>query len=117
MCKTERPMCQSALHRGSVIGICLCIASCASPTEAAFENFKHRMQLDVGHSANDRYSYRSQYPERRVGTSELPNGNVEEQFRQGRGGKCSVFFEINKATQDIVAWRYEGTKEDCRIPL
>ena len=91
------------------------IGACASPTEISHQNFKHIMQLDVGRSVDDPYNYRNQYPNRRFRTGELVNGNVEEGFRSGRGHRCAVFFESDKTTRKIVAWRYEGTKEDCAI--
>jgi hypothetical protein len=88
-------------------------AGCA--TGRAHENFKAHMDAEVGKSANDRYAFRNHYPEWKVSDQQLPNGNIEEKFRAGRGTTCYVFFEINRTSQRIIGWRYEGTQEDCSI--
>ena len=70
------------------------------------------MQGQVGRSTDDPDIYRNRYPEFRVATKMLANGNVEEEFNRGVRGQCRVFFEIDKLAERIVGWRYEG---DCVI--
>ena len=91
------------------------LSGCASPGERSHQNFKNTMQLEVGKPANDRYLTRNEYPSRLVGTKPLPTGNVEEEFKSGRGLRCRTFFAINKESETIVRWRYEGSKDDCAI--
>lgn len=73
------------------------------------------MNVDIGRSSTEPYAYRNRVRSLFVSSRELPNGNVEEQFRGGRGPTCRVFFEINEREKRIVSWRYEGTEFDCGI--
>ena len=75
--------------------------------------FLHNMQFEVGKSADDPYSYRNLYRRRLLSAKDLPNGNLEEEFPDGRRERCRVFFEIDKVARKIVSWRYEGTEDDC----
>lgn len=45
----------------------------------------------------------------------LANGNIEEEFKSGTRHKCRVYFEIDKSTERVVGWRYEGSEDDCVI--
>ena len=81
----------------------------------AHENFIDIMQHDVGKRIDDPYLTRTQYPDRRVASRALPDGNTEEEFKAGEGLKCRVFFEIDNKTQKIVGWRYEGSDDICAI--
>jgi len=87
-------------------------SGCLFPGGTGHENFKSFMARDVGKSADDPDTYRNRYRSRLVGTRQLPDGNVEEQFARG---SCPVFFEINRRTNTIAGWRYEGTEENCVI--
>jgi hypothetical protein len=73
------------------------------------------MQQQVGKSIQDPGAYRNRYRALRIGEKQLANGNIEEEYRRGRGGRCPTYFEIDKTSQTIVAWRHEGTKADCGI--
>lgn len=89
------------------------IAACASGS--AHENFKSHMQYEVGRSADDATVVFNRYPERRRASRTLPNGNSEQEwaFRSD----CKVYFEIDKASSKIIAWRYEGAEVVCATPL
>jgi hypothetical protein len=43
----------------------------------------------------------------------LSNGNIEEQFAWSR--QCRVYFEIDKASQVLVRWRFEGSEQECSL--
>lgn len=93
--------------------LALLLAGCASGR--AYENYTSWMQLQVGRSADDPNTYLQRYANLRVAQRQLPNGNVEEEFRSGRGGRCPTFFEISPQSRKIIGWRHEGSKEDCGI--
>ena len=93
------------------------LVACGNPFTAGHRNFKSSMELQVGRSADHQYAYGNRYPERRVATRVLPNGNVEEEYKVGSAWKCRVFFEIDKKTRTIVSWRYEGDEDVCVSPL
>ena len=96
----------------AVLGSSL-LSSCVGPT--AHQNFVNIMEGNVGRSAYDPYVYRVRNRNLRVGTKQLSNGNIEEEFKGGRGLTCRVFFEVNEKAEKIAGWRYEGTDEDCGI--
>ena len=73
------------------------------------------MQGNVGRTTSDAYVYRNRNRNLFVTTRHLSNGNIEEEFRGGRGHTCRIFFEINEESQRIVGWRYEGTDDDCAV--
>jgi hypothetical protein len=100
-----------ALRSVPVFVLCASLTACASGR--AYENLGNWMQEQIGKSAEDPDAYRNRYRNLHVAAKELPNGNVEEQYRTGRGLRCQVYFEIDKATRKIVGWRYGGTQEDC----
>jgi hypothetical protein len=104
------------MARFGVLIVCvlsLSVAACASGR--GHRNYKNVMQSELGKSAIDPYAYRNHYRERRLSSRKLANGNLEEEFWDGRGGRCRTFFEIDSITQKIVGWRYEGTEEECWI--
>ena len=43
----------------------------------------------------------------------LENSNTENKYRFR--GSCVYFFEIEKNTNIIVGWRFEGSEKDCSI--
>lgn len=96
------------------LALCISLTACAG-SRSAHENFNITMQLDVGRSLDDPYIYRNRVRSLYVGTNPLPNGNVEEEFRGGRGPTCRVFFEIDNRARKVVGWRYTGTEADCGI--
>ena len=91
-------------------------ASCSSTPH---ENFKNFMQNDIGKSADDPNVLIVRYSEDIVNNKTLPNGNTEVEFlirasppyKEG----CTAFFEIDKTTNIIINWRYEGSEEGCVI--
>ncbi len=97
----------------AALSFLLPLAGCLFPAGSGHENFKKIMQSQVGKSANDPYIDRNHYRSRRVAVKELPNGNLEEQYDLIHN--CPVFFEIDKAAERIVGWRYEGGAQDCIV--
>ena len=91
--------------------IMLVICACSSVTP--HENFKSHMQFHIGKKVDSPSSYIARYP-RSIGKKiKLSNGNEEIEFLQGRF--CSAFFEVDKHTGVIIAWRFEGGELDCEI--
>jgi hypothetical protein len=88
---------------------------CACAVLDAHENFKEIMQGEVGKSVDNPYLTRNQYRNRLVNTRQLANGNVEEEYKTGRGLRCRTFFELDQKSGKVASWRYEGTKDDCAI--
>lgn len=81
----------------------------------AYEDFASLMQVQIGKNAQDGLTYRMLYWQSRVGTKKLANGNIEEQYRHGRDGKCPTFIEIEPISNVIVGWRREGERDDCGV--
>lgn len=98
---------------GVFAALWISLAGCA--TGRAHENFKSIMDGNVGRNMYDSYVFRSRNKNLFVAKRQLPNGNIEEEFRAGRGPTCRVYFESNEKTEKIVAWRYVGTEEDCSV--
>ncbi len=82
--------------------------------ESAHENFNRIMNGQVGKSASDPTTDIGRYWSNRIGETKLSNGNTEIGFRHSR--ECRYFFQIDKTTNKIVAWRFEGTEDTCEIP-
>ena|SRR5688500_1617932 len=99
------------------ISVPLALLLCACASLDAHENFKKRMQAHVGQSANDPMIEPNRYPDRVAGRRSLPNGNLEIEYRMGRGSACSVFFEVEGKSQKIISWRYEGDRGVCAIAV
>jgi hypothetical protein len=99
------------LNAVMLLGLCACAAF------DAHENFKEHMQSHIGRFANDPYAYPNRYPERVVGRHSLANGNTEIEYRTGVRGDCRVFFEVEKKTDKIIAWRYQGKRDVCAIAV
>ena len=93
-------------------------ASCSSTPH---ENFKNFMQNDIGKSADDPNVLIVRYSESEdvINGTILPNGNTEvglvirasPPYKEG----CTAFFEIDKETNIITNWRYEGSEKGCVI--
>ena len=103
----------NACVRGVIFSCSVFVCSCSYLD--AHQNYVRARQLQIGRSIDDPYAVRNRYPDRRVGVRALPNGNIEEEFKDGLGLRCRTFFEIDNKAGKIVAWRYEGTKQDCAI--
>lgn len=61
----------------------------------------------------------NRYPENRGSIRKLGNGNDEYKYiysaREDR--KCTVYYEVDVASERIIAVRFEGTPDTCyRIP-
>jgi hypothetical protein len=107
------------INRGHQVRLALAIILSVSLTACAsgraHENFKNIMSGQVDRKIDDPDIERNRYSNLRVGTKKLLNGNIEEEFRSGRGLRCRVFFEIDNKAAKIIGWRYEGSDEDCAI--
>jgi hypothetical protein len=90
----------------------VCLASACAATSPE-ENFKQAMQGEIGKNADAPNAYTTYYGWRRLSVRQLPNGNIEEEYPEGRGYGCPVFFEIEKQSRIIVGWRAHGKPEDC----
>jgi hypothetical protein len=107
-------LCARTVVPASALVAIVSLGACA-PGRVAHENFLESMQIQVGRDIANPNLMRNRYPERRVSTKVLQNGNTEEEFLDGIGLKCRVFFEIDNKTAKVVAWRYEGTQRYCAI--
>jgi len=98
-----------------VMSVLFAITGCA--TGRGHENFRNWMEDHVGMSIDDPNVLLNRYPKGRGTTHKLDNGNVEHEFIwSGRPDRlCRAFFEVDQASQRIVAWRYEGTKDTCYL--
>ena len=83
----------------------------ACTTTTPHENFKAHMSSDVGKGIYDTHTWAR--PDRYIGMTNLPNGNVENEYIFN--GTCRYFFEFNQTTNTIVNWRFEGDANDCEI--
>ena len=92
---------------------CLLLAACASnrPEQQAFRRV---MDSQIGKQADDPDFYPVLYRLRQVDAKNLPNGNVEEEYRAGRKGECGLVFETTPGRR-VVAWRIHGPTGDCVI--
>lgn len=91
--------------------LCTLLLACAGGQ--AHDNFKSRMERHVGRSIEDTNNSMNRYPENRGTSTNLPNGNIEQQYHFSPS--CEVYFEIDKASQKIIGWRYEGNEIDCAL--
>lgn len=112
MRKLKKVKWEKSLYAVVMLLFCLSLTACVSGR--AHENFRSWMQEQVGKSADDPDAYMNRYRRLHVSTTRLLNGNLEEQYRSGRGS-CRVYFEIDKVSRKIVRWRYDGTQDDCAI--
>ena len=91
--------------------LCLSPLAC-SPTDP-HDNFKNFHARNVGKRADHPHTYIVLYADRFVGEKVLDNGNIEKKYQHKRS--CVSFYEIDKKTNIIVGWRFEGSKTDCTI--
>jgi hypothetical protein len=98
-----------------VMSVLFAIGGCA--TGSAHDNFSNWMEDHIGRSIDDPNVLLNRYPEERGSTHKLANGNVEHEFIWSRrpNKSCLAFFEVDTASQRIIAWRYEGTKDTCYL--
>lgn len=93
------------------------ISGCAGGAGSAHRNFMDVIHSDVGMSIDYPYISLNRYPESRGKISQLSNGNKEYQYlwdsRQGK--ECTVYYEVDKASERIVAVRFEGTPDTCYL--
>ena len=87
------------------------LASCACGNLSPHENFKTHMSSTVGKRISDTGTWARE--DRRVSVQTLENGNKEYKYMFRRS--CLYFFEVEKNTEVIVSWRFEGSEKDCQI--
>lgn len=105
---TRRFLPAAILMSASVI-----LTGCLS--DPAHKNFMNTMQQNVGKSADDPYVVFNRYAVNRGTLKTLPNGNTEQEWVYRK--VCQVFFEIDRTSRKIIAWRFEGSPQTCTIPL
>jgi hypothetical protein len=79
----------------------------------AHENFKRAMQRQVGRSTDDGDIFWNRYPQDRGAINDLNDGRLQYELRFAP--TCTVYFIVDKVTNKIVDWRYEGPKRTCKI--
>ena len=89
------------------------LASCSCGNFSQHENFKAHMLSVVGKNFSDGPLWVRE--DRYVSASLLENGNTENKYIYRKS--CFYFFEVEKETNVIVGWRFEGSVKDCQIPL
>lgn len=89
------------------------LTSCSCSVVSPHDNFKKHMEYHLGKKIDSPSSYVARYPQWVGGKTELRNGNEEVEFLQGKF--CRVFFEVDKTTNVIIGWRFEGIDKDCVI--
>lgn len=89
------------------------LGGCSCGNLSPHDNFKAHMSSTVGKHISDPHTWARE--DRHVSVRVIENGNVEHKyiFRDG----CWYFFEVEKSTEVIVDWRFEGSKKDCQIAL
>ena len=95
--------------------IAACILFCAHGCVSSVtphENFNAHMQNNVGRRIDDPETNWVK-PRAFVVRRDLPNGNFENEY--SFRGTCRYFFEYDPPTRKIVAWRFEGSEQDCAI--
>src|ERR1700694_2595975 len=101
-----------AITLAAMVSSCGLIAGC---TISGSENFVRRMQSDVGRSADDPFVIRNRDRPQRTDVKTLTNGNTEEEFSYGP--RCRVYFEIDATSRTITKWRFDPSRQDCRMPF
>ena len=99
--------------RLAAIGLLLTLASACATTETAHQNFVNIMNYKVGTDADSLSNTIWRDPAARISLRTLPNGNIEEGYRQRQS--CRYYFEIDSRTRKIVGWRYEGAFDECVV--
>lgn len=94
-----------------ILGVALLGTACMSSV-SPHDNFNAHMQNNVGKALDDPTTNWIR-PEVLVATKELANGNFENEYRFR--GTCRYFFEYERQSRRIVAWRSEGNAQDCAI--
>jgi len=89
------------------------IVSYSCSAVSPHDNFKNHMEYHIGKKINSPSSYVARYPQWVGSRIELSNGNEEVEFLQGKS--CRVFFEVDRTTNVIIGWRFNGSEKDCQI--
>ena len=96
-----------------LVALAATLASSACYTVTPHENFKSIIGASVGKGMDDPSAFTRRYPEALIGSHTLQNGNIELEYLLRRS--CRHFYEIDRATKIIIAFRFEGTIQDCEI--
>ena len=108
-------MIDKGIHRMKQVATvgALLIVSSACSALTPHQNFKMHMENKIGMSIDAPPAKTGIDPADLVSTRALPNGNFENGYQYGK--TCRYFFEVNSKTRVVVAWRFEGSEEDCAI--
>ncbi len=87
------------------------LASSSCESLSPHDNFKDHMSSTIGKKISDPHTWARE--DRHVSVKQLANGNVEHKYMFRRS--CWYFFEVEKGTDVIIGWRYEGDARDCAI--
>jgi hypothetical protein len=90
----------------------LTLASCLSSV-TPHQNFIDHGNHNIGSSIDDPRVVGSTNQKNLLGSRTLPNGNVEHSYKWR--GSCRKFFEYDPKTRIIVAFRWEGSEQDCEV--
>ncbi len=109
--RERRPVWRHVVRLAMCVFLPASLASCAVSCTEPHEMYKQSMSSNVGRSIEKVRMWLDNTPERLVGSRNLQNGNIENEYRYRRS--CRTFFEFDPNTRIIVRWRFEGLKEDC----
>ncbi len=91
----------------------LCLSPLGCSSTHPHDNFKNHHARNVGMRADDPRGDAVLYARWFRGEAILDNGNIEKSYQYR--GSCVYFYEIDRKTNIIVGWRFEGSKADCII--
>ena len=100
------------MGRFFLLVLILVSSSCFSWNFSAHEYFKTTVSGNVGRRISDPHTGwvgEDRYESARA----LENGNMEYKYHYVR--RCFYFFEVEKNTEVIVGWRFEGSGKDCAL--
>lgn len=96
---------------GRFLILTLILAACSCGYLSPHDNFKAHMSSTVGKRISDPHTWARD--DRYVSKRALRNGNQE--FKYVLRQNCWYFFEVEKNTQVIIGWRFEGNEKSCVI--
>jgi len=79
------------------------------------DNFRQVMERQLGKRFDDPDFYPVLYRLRQADSKALPNGRRQEKYLAGYQGKCELFFEVDPASGQVVAWHADAGDSNCVI--
>ncbi|CAN0504234.1 unnamed protein product, partial [Discosporangium mesarthrocarpum] len=85
------------------------------PTATYHQEFAFLMNAFVGRSADDPDVIFNRYSQYLVGSVDLEGGDREIVYnaKTGERGECLAIFRVDRETNKITGWRFEGTEDSC----